>query len=179
MGFIRLHSRFTKGFRSLDQSDDFSGPLRLKEVPTHRDLPTLNPPDPQGSRHLRPDRLGLLVAHRHLHHSVTWAFSPCASTSPRAQGHLLPGPRRFPCRRRPLPPAAGAGFAHWPWPAVRWEPVGGARPASVPLCGRHSAGASCGSFLNDLQIFLGSHLMFLGLVLFLFIMFHSGMSPCV
>ena len=90
-------------------------------------------------------------------------------------------------RTVPVPPVGG-GLSHPPLeltlgigPAcVRWEPVGGARPALVPLCGRRFAGASCGSFLNDLQIFLGSHLMFLGLVLFLFIMFHSGISQlCV
>lgn len=54
-----------------------------------------------------------------------------------------------------------------------------ARPWFLCALG-HFPSVKHGNFLNDLQIFLGSHLTFFGLVVFLLIMFHSGISQlCV
>lgn len=116
-----------------------------------------------------PDSPGSLLTHCHRDCSVLWSVSTCLSTSLCAQWHLLPGLCPF-SSCGPLPPTAGAALGTGP----------GARPASGPLCSRHFPGAQHGNFLNDLQIFLGSHLMFLGLVVFFLIMFHSGISQlCV
>lgn len=125
-----------------------------------------------------PDSPGFLLTHCHLDRSVLWSVSTCVSTSPCAQWHLLPGLCPF-SSCGPLPPTAGAALG--PGPGLqRVGTPGGARPTSGPLCSRHFPGAQHGNFLNDLQIFLGSHLMFLGLVAFLLIMFHSGISQlCV
>lgn len=108
------------------------------------------------------------------------ALHLCVSTSPHTEWHLLP------LARKPLPPTAGASFGSWLWPVMRssaltglcagQEPAVGHAQPLVPLCSRHSPQCLAWQFSQWPTNFSWLHLMFLGLVLFLSIMFHSGIS---
>ena len=116
---------------------------------------------------------------------VTWSISTCVFQPAHVLGEICCWDHASPpFVRKPDLPTAGPGCRDWPRPAVRsghWLALGLDRNSpGLCVCGRHFPAASHGHFLNEPQLFLGSHLMFLGLVMFLFIMFHSGISQlCV